>query len=55
MQSTNNEDLNNKDPNKDKAQEKPDVNEVGGIHISGHVKIFDPNSEEVFLSKREDD
>ena len=28
--------------------------EKGSIHVTEHIKIFDPNTKEVFLSKRED-
>lgn len=31
-------------------QKKPD--EKGGVLIEGHIKIFDPNNEEVFVDKR---
>lgn len=27
-------------------------NETGGIHFEGHIKIFDPESKEVFIDKR---
>ena len=27
-------------------------NDVGGIHVQGHIKIFDPESGEVFIDKR---
>ncbi len=27
-------------------------NEVGGIHVQGHIKIFDPESGEVYIDKR---
>jgi hypothetical protein len=29
---------------------KPD--EKSGVHVEGHIKIFDPESKEVFVSKR---
>ena len=29
-------------------------NEVSGVHISSHIKIFDPNTKEVYIDKRED-
>lgn len=29
-------------------------NEVGGFYFSSGIKIFDPNSEEIFLQKRGD-
>lgn len=31
-------------------EKKPD--EKGGIHIQGHIKIFDPETQEVFVNKR---
>lgn len=31
---------------------KPAVNETGGFHFEGHIKIFDPESGEVFQDKR---
>ena len=37
---------------KDKIK-KP-VDENSGVHVSGHIKIFDPNTKEVLLHKRED-
>jgi hypothetical protein len=33
-----------------KSTEKP--NETGGFHFEGHIKIFDPQSKEVFIDKR---
>ena len=41
------EDLEQNSMNKDT---KP--NELGGIHVQGHIKIFDPESGEVFIDKR---
>ncbi len=42
----NNQDLNNiKSP-----ERKP--NETGGFHFEGHIKIFDPETKEVFIDKR---
>lgn len=32
------------------SQKRP--NEVGGISVQGHIKIFDPQSKEVFVNKR---
>jgi hypothetical protein len=32
------------------SSEKP--NETGGFHFEGHIKIFDPQSKEVFIDKR---
>ncbi len=45
----------NMDKNMDDLQQnstdtKP--NDVGGIHVQGHIKIFDPESGEVFIDKR---
>ena len=31
-------------------QQKP--NETGGFHFEGHIKIFDPESKEIFIDKR---
>jgi len=31
---------------------KPAVNETGGFHFEGHIKIFDPETGEVFQDKR---
>jgi len=35
------------------TEKKP--NEVGGVYFSSHVKITDPDTNEVLLSKRGDD
>lgn len=32
------------------TQQKP--NEIGGFHFEGHIKIFDPETDEVFIDKR---
>lgn len=37
--------------NNTQAQEKR-PNEVGGFHFEGHIKIFDPETKEVFIDKR---
>jgi len=34
----------------DRGSKKP--NEAGAISVEGHIKIFDPNTEEVFVNKR---
>lgn len=34
----------------EKTQNKP--NETGGFHFEGHIKIFDPETKEVFIDKR---
>lgn len=39
-----------KDTEMKEEQKKPD--EQGGVLIEGHIKIFDPNNEEVFVDKR---
>lgn len=45
---------NNMPDNQKQVQEdkKPTVNETGGFHFEGHIKIFDPESGEVFQDKR---
>jgi hypothetical protein len=37
-----------------KTSETPPAqpNETGGFHFEGHIKIFDPNTKEVFIDKR---
>lgn len=42
-------DHNNK-PEHKSLEKKPD--ETGGIHVQGHIKIFDPKSGEIFVDKR---
>lgn len=46
--------MENKESNMPQQQtttsEKP--NEIGGFHFEGHIKIFDPNTKEVFVDKR---
>jgi hypothetical protein len=34
----------------EKTNKKPD--ETGGVHFEGHIKIFDPETKEVFIDKR---
>ncbi len=36
--------------NSTNPQRQPD--ERGGIHVQGHIKIFDPETKEVFVDKR---
>ena len=31
-------------------KKRPD--EIGGIHLQGHIKIFDPETKEVFVNER---
>ena len=40
--------------NQSKISEIPQArpNETGGFHFEGHIKIFDPNTKEVFIDKR---
>jgi hypothetical protein len=38
--------------NTDKNQPISRPNEVGGVHFEGHIKIFDPETKEVFIDKR---
>ena len=50
MQDNNSKDDNNMQENKSQAQRKP--NESGIVQVQGHIKIFDPNTGEVFVDKR---
>ena len=45
--------LEKKDQKLDEKSKKP--NENNGVYVSTHVKIFDPNTKEVFVQKRADD
>jgi len=36
----------------DKKTQKPKPNEAGAISVEAHLKIFDPNTEQVFVNKR---
>lgn len=38
--------------NQQNTQQDTRPNEVGGFHFEGHIKIFDPNTQEVFIDKR---
>jgi hypothetical protein len=38
--------------NKDQNTKQPRPNETGGFHFEGHIKIFDPETGEVFQDKR---
>lgn len=49
MEPQENKMLENNDQTK-QIQSRP--NEVGGFHFEGHIKIFDPQSGEVFIDKR---
>ena len=35
-----------------KAKKANTLNEAGAVCVEGHIKIFDPNTEEVFVNKR---
>ena len=45
--------LENNEKKEDKIVSKP--NEQSGVYYSSHVKIYDPNTNEVFVQKRADD
>ena len=32
--------------------QEPLPNETGGVHFEGHIKIWDPESAEVYIDKR---
>lgn len=38
--------------NQQTTQQNSRPNEVGGFHFEGHIKIFDPETKEVFIDKR---
>lgn len=39
-------------PDTQKNYEKSRPNETGGFHFEGHIKIFDPENNEIFIDKR---
>lgn len=39
-------------PNGQKSPESSKPNEQGSVKVQGHIKIFDPNTKEVFVDKR---
>jgi hypothetical protein len=45
----------NKQGHSQKKAPERKPNELGGIHFSSHVRITDPDTKEVLLSKRGDD
>ena len=48
-----NKSMDNKmDFNSTNFQTKKQPDERGGIHVQGHIKIFDPETKEVFIDKR---
>ena len=38
--------------NQQNTQQKPGLRETGGFHFEGHIKIFDPETKEVFVNGR---
>jgi hypothetical protein len=50
MINNDNTDTNMQEKTLDNIEKKPDEN--GGIHVQGHIKIFDPESGEVYIDKR---
>ena len=42
----------NKQEEKVETQPQNQPDERGGIHIQGHIKIFDPETKEVFMDGR---
>lgn len=41
-----------KQSNTDLIPKESKPNEAGSVSIQGHIKIFDPNTKEVFINKR---
>jgi hypothetical protein len=52
QQLNSNMDKNMEDLNENSTNTTAGPNEVGGIHVQGHIKIFDPESGEVYIDKR---
>ena len=50
MKSNENKMPENQSKNSQKSESRP--NETGGFHFEGHIKIFDPQTKEVFIDKR---
>lgn len=40
---------------KDKTSNVKKPNEFGGVYFSSHIKIYDPNTKEVYVQKRADE
>lgn len=38
--------------NTDKENQEKSPDEIGGFHFEGHIKIFDPENQEIFIDKR---
>jgi hypothetical protein len=47
-----NMDKNMEDLHENSMEKQTKPNDVGGIHVQGHIKIFDPESGEVYVDKR---
>lgn len=47
-----NMDKNMEDLQENSMEKQTKPNETGGIHVQGHIKIFDPESGEVYIDKR---
>lgn len=45
-------DKNMEDLQENSMEKQTKPNDIGGIHVQGHIKIFDPESGEVFIDKR---
>lgn len=43
----------NDDKNQAENREKK-PNEMGGVYVSSHIKIFDPNTNEILVQQRAD-
>jgi len=41
-----------KNEKKKKVKKVKNPNEAGAISVEGHIKVFDPNTKEVFVNKR---
>ena len=52
QQLNSNMDKNMEDLQKNSTESTSQPNETGGIHVQGHIKIFDPESGEVYIDKR---
>ena len=52
QQLNSNMDKNMEDLQKNSTESTSQPNETGGIHVQGHIKIFDPESGQVFIDKR---
>ena len=44
--------MNMQEENKSEQPKQPQPNEVGGVKVQGHIKIYDPETKEVFVDKR---